>query len=84
LEAKQAIKEGRDSQPLLPAAQWKKKGRERFIVSVKTPNGTDRKLLWKVLQEWLLSVVPRDENEPPCLRDNKTCESRQAQVDLTL
>jgi hypothetical protein len=44
-EAKQAIKEGSDSQLLLPVAdletQWKKATKKNFTVFVKTPNGTE-------------------------------------------
>jgi hypothetical protein len=45
-EAKKSIKEGKDSQLLLPVAdlkaQWKKKGKKNFSVS---PKGERRKLL---------------------------------------
>jgi hypothetical protein len=53
----------------------KKEAEKNFTVSVKTPNGTEEKATLKGLQEWLVSVVPRDKNEPPCLRVNKTHES---------
>jgi hypothetical protein len=47
LEAKQAIKEGRKSQLLLPVAdrqaQWKRKAKWSFTASVKTPKGTEKK-----------------------------------------
>jgi hypothetical protein len=49
LEAKQSVKEGRDIQLLLPVADlkdhWKKKGKRAFKISVKTPNGTERRIL---------------------------------------
>jgi hypothetical protein len=45
----QAIKEGRNSQLLLPVAdlktQWKKKARKSYTGFVKTPKGQRRKLL---------------------------------------
>jgi hypothetical protein len=48
-EAKQAIKEGRDSQLLLPVAdlktQWKNKGKEELQFFSKQQKGYSRKLL---------------------------------------
>jgi hypothetical protein len=43
-----------------------------------------RKLLWKVLEEWLLSVVPRDKNEPSCLRINKPYERVHSSLKASL
>jgi hypothetical protein len=34
--------------------------------------------LWKVLQEWLVSAVPRDKNVPSCLRVNKPYVGRHS------
>jgi hypothetical protein len=52
LEAKQSIKKGRDSQLLLPVAdlkaQWKRKAKRSFTVSVKIPKGTEGKAILKV------------------------------------
>jgi hypothetical protein len=86
LEAKQAIKEGRDSQLLLPVAdlktQWKKKGKEElhsFCQNTKRDRGEKYFKRYYVVKEWLDSVVPRDKNEPPCLRVNKPYESRPHQ-----
>jgi hypothetical protein len=50
-EVKQSIKEGRDSQLLIPMAElkakWKKNGKEDFTISVKTPKGTEEKATLK-------------------------------------
>jgi hypothetical protein len=74
-EAKQSIKEGRDSQLLLPMAylkaQWKKKGKEElhtFCQNTKRDRGESS---LKGTTGWLVSVVSRDKNEPSCLRVNK-------------
>jgi hypothetical protein len=45
LEAKQAIKDGRDSQWQILKPSKKRKAKKNFTVFVKTPNGQRRKLL---------------------------------------
>jgi hypothetical protein len=82
-KAKQSIKEGKDSQLLLPVAdlktQWAKKGKEELQFLSKHQTGERREMLQKVLEEWLGSVVPLFQNEPPCLRANKPHENRPHQ-----
>jgi hypothetical protein len=50
-EAKQSLKEGRNSQLLLPVAylkaHWKKKAKRSFTLSIKTPKGTENKYTLK-------------------------------------
>jgi hypothetical protein len=41
-------------------------------------------ILWKVLQKWLSSVVPRDQTELPCLRVNKRYESNHTSLKARL
>jgi hypothetical protein len=57
----------------------KRKAKRIFTVSVKTPKRQRRKQLQKVLQEWLISMVPPDKNEPSCHFVNKPYESRPIQ-----
>jgi hypothetical protein len=85
METKYSIKEGRDSQLLLPVAdlkaQWKKKGKEElhsFCQNTRRDRGESYFKRY-VLEEWLGSVVPRDQNEPSCLHVNKPYESRPHQ-----
>jgi hypothetical protein len=57
------------------------KERQRGVLQFlsKHQKGQRRKLLWKVLQGWPVSMVLQDKNEPLCLRANKPYESRPLQ-----
>jgi hypothetical protein len=84
-EARQSSKEGRDSQLLLQVAdlktQWKKKSRKelhRFRQNAKRDRGESYFERYE-LQKWLVSMVPRGNNEPSCLRVSKPYESMPLQ-----
>jgi hypothetical protein len=51
--------------------RWEKKGIEQLNIFYQNTNRDRGKVTLKALQEWYISVVPRDRNEPPCLYVNR-------------
>jgi hypothetical protein len=65
-------------QILKPSGKKGKEGTSQFLSKHQT--GRRR----KVLQEWLVYVIPRDKNEPSCLRNNKPMRAGHTSLKASL